>query len=87
MVASHSTFPVRDLDKGTVTSQAGFLNVKEVNILCNFHVNNVLCMLNISSFICSILYKGLYDNSPCLPVTSQPGLARGSSIQGQRRDT
>ena len=52
-----SSSPVRDLSKGAVTSQAGFLNLKIVKIMWTFHVKNdknVIYMFN--SYICCIVY-------------------------------
>ena len=33
-------FPVGDLGQGAVISQAGLLNLKEVNIMCDVHVHD-----------------------------------------------
>ena len=64
-----------------MTSQAGFIDLKTMNIMWTFHFNNDMFIFSGSCYISAdvpVKYS--------LPVTSQPGLGRGSSIQGLGRD-
>ena len=63
-----------------MTSQAGFLNLKRVNIMWTFHVNNSLYMFNFFGMVYTMIMANIAGFC-VLPVTSRPGLGRVSSTQ------